>query len=47
MPKETTVIRISTETKERLLKLGRMHETFDQLINRILDEWEELKREKD
>ena len=32
-----TTIRVKRSTKERLMKHGRMGETFDQLLNRILD----------
>ena len=38
-------IKIREETHKRLLKYGHKRETFDQLINRLLDEVE--KREED
>lgn len=37
---DVTSIRVRRETKERLEKHGRMNESFDELINRILDEVE-------
>lgn len=40
MSKDTTTIRVHGDTKERLEKHGNMNETFDELLNRILNEWE-------
>lgn len=40
MTEETTTIRIKMKTKKRLEAHGRMDESFDELINRILSEWE-------
>ncbi|WP_449405022.1 DUF7557 family protein [Halorussus pelagicus] len=36
-------IKIYEETHERLKSHGNMDESFDDLINRILDDWEEDK----
>lgn len=41
---EITTIRVKKSTKKRMEKHGRMGETFDQLLNRILDEFEKRKR---
>lgn len=40
MPKDTTTIRVHRDTKERLEKHGHMNESFDELLNRILDSLE-------
>ncbi|KXA90926.1 hypothetical protein AKJ64_05110 [candidate division MSBL1 archaeon SCGC-AAA259E17] len=45
MPEDTTTIRVRRDTKERLEKHGRMNESFDELLNRILDELEGNKLE--
>ena len=37
-----TTIHIKEGTRKRLLKHGRMGESFDELINRILDELESM-----
>lgn len=37
-------IRLRESTHKRLLSVGTMNETFDALINRILDENEKCKR---
>jgi len=42
----TTYIRVSEETKERLKKYGKFGETYDQVLRKILDEYEKLKSEK-
>lgn len=34
-------IKLREETYERLQKHGKMSDSFDDLINRILDEWED------
>ena len=38
---EITTITIQKKTKERLDSLGRFRESYDDLLNRILDEFEE------
>lgn len=38
-------IKIYEETHERLRSHGKMSESFDDLINRILDDWEEQQGE--
>jgi hypothetical protein len=35
---EYTSIRIKPETRDRLQKAGRKGETYDQIVNRLLDE---------
>jgi hypothetical protein len=41
-------IRVREETHERLQNHGNMDESFDDLITRILDDWEEVQeREED
>ena len=35
---QETTIKVTKKTRNRLAKLGSKDETFDQLINRILDE---------
>lgn len=37
----TTTIRVKEQTKRRLESLGTMGDTFDSLINRMIDEWTE------
>lgn len=37
---KTTTIRVKEKTKERLESHGKMNESFDDLINRILNELE-------
>jgi hypothetical protein len=37
----TTTIRVKEQTKRRLESLGTMGDTFDSLINRMIDEWAE------
>lgn len=39
-------IKIHEETHERLQSHGNMDESFDDLINRILDDWEEQKNDE-
>jgi len=34
---EYTTISIKKKTKDRLIKYGRMNESFDELLNRLLD----------
>jgi hypothetical protein len=43
---DTKQIRIKKKTIERLIEHGRMTDTFDMVINRIMDENEELKKSK-
>lgn len=40
-------IKLKKETYERLRSHGNMGESFDDLINRILDEWENENNEKE
>jgi len=37
-------IRISKKNAERLITIGKFGETFDDVLGRILDGWEEEKR---
>ena len=43
---EYTTLSIRKETKERLKSYGSFGESWDQLINRILDEIERLRKER-
>ena len=36
--KKSTTMNISTQTRDRLTKVGIFGETYDELINRLLDE---------
>jgi len=36
--RQHTTIAIQRETRERLLEFGLMHDTYDQVINRLMDE---------
>lgn len=38
MTEKKTSIQISVDTKERLVKLGRKDETYDDIIRRLLDQ---------
>lgn len=40
-------IKVHKSTHERLKSHGKMDESFDDLINRILDDWEEQDEEED
>ena len=40
-----TTIRVSKKTRERLARFGRKGETYDNLINRILDKIETNKKQ--
>jgi hypothetical protein len=42
---EFKIIKVSPETHKKLLKLGGKSETFDQIINRLIDAYEEKKHE--
>ena len=42
-----TTIQISTETKDLLTSQGKMGETYDRLIERLLRELEELRKRKE
>ena len=42
-----TSIQISTETRERLQAYGKKEETYDELINRILNERKQKEVKKD
>lgn len=52
MPEQTedamaaTSIRVRPETRDRLNEIGLRNESFDEIINRILDELETLKKRK-
>jgi len=43
VPSKYIMIPVFPETKERLMSYGRKGETFDQLLNRLLDEIDELR----
>jgi len=43
---DTKQIRIKKKTIERLIEHGRMTDTFDQVINKIMDENERLKKKE-
>ena len=43
---DTKQIRIKKKTIERLINHGRMTDTFDDVINKIMDENEKLKKSK-
>ncbi len=40
---ESTTIKITKATKDRLTKYGMMGDTYEDVITRILDEYEEMK----
>lgn len=42
--KKVTTIQLRPETKERLKKYGEMGMSYDEVINRILDELDECKK---
>lgn len=44
--KNKTMINISKETKKRLDLIGHMNETSDSLINRLIDTFIELKKDR-
>lgn len=43
---ETTTIMVTLNTKERIAKFGSIGETYDEAINRALDEVEQLRYER-
>lgn len=43
---ETTTIMITRATKERITQFGNIGETYDDAINRVLDEVEQRKYER-
>jgi predicted DNA-binding protein len=45
MSTTTTTIRIEKSTKERLEKLGKMSDTYDMVINKMIDFFEKDKKE--
>lgn len=52
MPNEDTVIempqttiRINTSTRDRLVELGKKNESYDTIINKLIDEHEQNKKE--
>jgi predicted CopG family antitoxin len=49
--KNITTIQVRKETRERLLEIGRKKETYDDLINRLIDFYlkvkEKVKNEED
>ena len=47
MSKETTSIRISEENKERLKEHGDMGMSYDDVLTKILDRFEELEEQKE
>ena len=42
--KGTTTIQIETKTRDRLVSAGRMKDTYDSVINRLIDLWEKKKK---
>lgn len=44
--KEKTTIQVSMETKDRLTKLGIKGDTFDDIIQRLLDRLKKTPRQK-
>ena len=44
--KKSAMLRISPETRQRLREYGKKSETYDQAINRALDEVEKRERKK-
>jgi hypothetical protein len=41
-----TSLRVKTETRDRLNAVGLRNESYDEIINRVLDELETLKKRK-
>ena len=39
-----TTIKISVKTRERLLKCGKMEDTYDSVVNKLLDEYQKLNK---
>ena len=46
-PMEQTMIRVSTDTREKLKEMGRMGETYDEVISRLYDKVFNKKVEKE
>lgn len=44
--RKITTIRLEPETRDRFKEQGKKGETFDRLLNRILDEIEEYRKNK-
>jgi len=42
--KGVTTIQIETKTRDRLVSIGAMKDTYDSLINKLIDFWEKKKR---
>lgn len=42
---EKTTIGINSDTRKRLVSYGGFQDSYDDVINRVLDELEELKKE--
>lgn len=42
-----TTISLETETRDRLKQLGRKGETYDELVNRLIDHFEEAQEAED
>ncbi|MDO8428325.1 MAG: hypothetical protein Q7S92_03870 [Candidatus Diapherotrites archaeon] len=42
--KQITTIQLTPETRERLRELGKKDETYDEIINRLVDDHEKRKK---
>jgi len=40
---ESTTIKVTKSTRDRLLLYGKMGDTYEEVLSRILDEYEEMK----
>ncbi len=40
---ESTTIKVTKSTRDRLLRYGKMGDTYEEVLSRILDEYEEIK----
>jgi hypothetical protein len=43
---DKTCIQVSVETRERLIKLGSKNESYEDILQRVLDQLEELTKNK-
>ncbi|MDO8428225.1 MAG: hypothetical protein Q7S92_03360 [Candidatus Diapherotrites archaeon] len=44
LPKQITTIQLTPKTRERLRDLGKKDETYDTIINRLVDDHEKRKK---